>query len=173
MMHPFLAFVVLFVFLGSPAQSRDIDNEQSYGDCYVMTTVDDFTDKKSHFMVCSANDDTYIAVASSPVSGLYINLSSGRPFHLSDFIPVMIRVDKGRLIRRSARWLTSGSAAIRDPRLAQQLLHDLASGRKVAIQVGDERGHIRLNGSRRAIEDFRRRAGLNHQQTLTLPESRR
>ena len=142
------------------------------GNCYVTTAADDFTDEKRHFVSCSpsSNPETFISIITSPVRGLYILLNSGVSFHLDDFIPVMIRVDKGRLIRRSARWLfKQHMAAILDPALAQQLLYDLARGQKVAIMVGTERGSIRLNGSHAAIAEFRQRAGLNHQQTLTLP----
>ena len=36
-------------------------------------------------------------------------------------------------------------------------------------QVGKDRGSIPLNGSLQAVDDFRQRAGLQPQQTLTIP----
>ena len=101
---------------------------------------------------------------------LYVILDKGVQFHLDDRVSVMIRVDQGELIRRSAQWNSKNATAyIQDNDLARRLLHELARGQKAVIQVGDEGGNVRLNGSRRAIDDFRQRAGLQPQQTLEIP----
>ena len=124
-------------------------------------------------MVCREStfaDESLIGILTK--SGrLYIVIGKGLQFHLDDAVPVMIRIDKGGIIRRTARWNSQAptQAYIDDDTLARQLPYDLARGQRAIIRVGDEGGNIRLNGSHQAIQDFRRRAGQLHQQTLTLP----
>ena len=98
-------------------------------------------------------------------------------FHLDPTIPVAIRIDKGPLRELEAHWIVEGSkAALVDrPSLALTLLEELAQGQRVVIRVGKETGNIRLNGSAKAIQDFKRRAGLIYQgrpqqRTLTPQE---
>ena len=159
--------------LADTSRSHEVKNARKYGNCGVLTLVDMFTDEAAHGFSCleeTLTDKTQISVRSERDGLAYISLSKGLQFHVEGFIPVAIRIDKGSLIRRSAYWDSSNSTAyILDGQLARQLLHDLARGNRVAIQVGDERGHIRLNGSQRAIADFRQRAGLQPQQTLEIP----
>ncbi len=152
-----LAILVLLALLGQPAQA-ELENRQLYdGNCLVVTDVDDLTDKKIHLITCGSSE-TALTIGMRPPDHLSIGLRISVPFHLNDFIPVMIRVDKGPLIKRSASWTPKISIAqIFDPALARQLLHDLARGQKVAIKVGTESGIISLTGARRAIEDFRQR----------------
>ena len=87
---------------------------------------------------------------------------------MEERIPVAIRIDKGPLIKRDAGWSCHEGAFIYDAQLARQLLHGLPHGQRVAIQVGNERGNFTPTGSRRAIDDFRRRAGLQPSNMLTL-----
>ena len=154
------------------SQTADFQNAKQYGRCFVTTLVDMFTDAKSHGFGCveeSISDTTQIIVFSKEGT-LIVAASKGIQFHMTgDSVPVVIRVDKGPVIRRSGIWNGQGSTVIRDPSLARQLLHDLARGQRVAIKVGDEGGNIRLDGSRKAIDDFRRRAGLQPSKSLTIP----
>ena len=178
----YLLVVVVFVlaFASSTTQadtsSYDIKNPRHYGNCTVATTVDMFNDEEAHSLVCSAGtltDTTTIVIRiGSDLEGFTILLSKGVQVHMEWNIPIAIRIDKGPLIKRDAGWIPEGAenAYLFDEQLARQLLHDLAHGQRVAIQVGDERGHIQLDGSQRAVADFRQRAGLPAQQTLTPQE---
>lgn len=176
---PLLFFVV---FLSQHAQadtssSHETKDAKRYGNCVVFTLVDMFTDEVFHVFACQEEtftDKTTITIRTLKDFGLSISLSKGLQVHMEERIPVALRVDKGPLIRRDAHWspADSHSAYILDDLLAHQLLHDLARGQRVAIQVGKERGHIRLDGSQRAIADFRQRAGLHSQQTLEIPTQR-
>ena len=105
---------------------------------------------------------------------IIILLTKGLQFHIDARIPVAIRIDKGQLIQRNAHWISDSAkyAYIVDEQLARALLHDLAHGQRVAIQVGKERGHVLLDGSRKALADFRQRVGLHAQQTLTIEQRR-
>ena len=158
------------------SSSHEQQNTKQYGNCVVSTGVDMFTDEEIHVFFCAEEtltDKTQIAIRSDSKS-LVVILSKGVQFHLDTHIQVIIRIDKDGLIRRTAYWDSStANAVISDEPLARQLLHDLARGQRVAIQVGDERGHIRLDGSQRAIADFRQRTGLQPQQTLEIPTESR
>ncbi len=178
-MHIFVPLFAALALAGSPAQadtssSSEVKNAQHYGNCTVSTSVDMFTDKETHSLLCmeeTLTDQTLIHIGSNS-EGLFIILSKGLQIHMEWNIPVAIRFDKGPLIKRDADWIPeNGERAyiLDDEQLTRQFLHDLARGQRVAIQVGDERGHIQLDGSQRAVADFRRRAGLQPQQSLTIP----
>ena len=156
------------------SSSVDAKNTKKYGNCGVLTGVDMFTDEEVHVFGCleeTLTDKTEIIIFSD-AKGLNVALSKGLQFHIEERIPVAIRIDKGNLIKRDAHWNNSASSAfIFDEQLARQLLHDLARGQRAAIQVGDERGNVRLNGSGKAVADFRQRIGLPAQETLT-PQQR-
>ena len=141
-------------------------NSKQYGNCGVATEVDVFTDEKSYVFVCVSGSETIGIFAGKGI--LAVSLEAGFQFHLDSTIPVLIRVDKGELIQRQAGW-KAGSAHIIDRDLVTRLLHDLARGQKVHIKVGSESATIPLTGSRRAIADFRQRAGLDYQRSLTIP----
>ena len=167
--------LVVFALAGSLAQAdtsstSEVKNPKIYGNCVTSTFVDMFTDKEHYYVECfeeTLTDVTAVGIMSEG-SRLRVILSKGVQFHLDTHIRVMIRVDQGGLIRRTARW-DKDRAVIQDNDLARHLLHELARGQKAVIQVGDEGGNVRLNGSRRAIDDFRQRAGLQPQQTLEIP----
>ena len=173
----FLLALLLCPLSGPPARadtssSHEQQNTQQYGNCTVSTHVDMFTDAEIHLLICSEftlTDKTLISIRSDS-EGLAVFLNRGLQVHMEWSIPVAIRIDKGPLIKRDAEWYPEDAerAAIFDQQLARSLLHDITHGQRVAIQVGNERGHVRLDGSRRAVEDFRRRAGLQPQQTLTI-----
>ena len=174
-MKTLLALVAVATLAGSPAwadtsSTHEAKNTQQYGNCAVSTGVDMFTDEEVHVCICleeTLTDTTSIGFRMES-GNLLIALSKGLQFHVEDYISVAVRIDKGPLIKRRAYWNSHNSqAAISDEQLARQLLHDLARGQRVAIQVGAERGHIQLDGSLRAVADFRQRAGLQPQQTLT------
>ena len=152
--------------------TNDFQNDKQYGKCWVTTTVDMFTDAKAHVLGCAEESisDTIRIMIFFNEGTLFVAVSKGLQFHMpGDSVPVIIRVDKGPVIRRSGIWRGQSSTVIRDPSLARQLLHDLARGQRVAIMVGDEGGNIRLDGSRQAVDDFRQRAGLQPGNSLTIP----
>ena len=136
----------------STSETKDL---KTYGNCHTVTYVDLFTDKEDYGVVCREStftDESLIGILTK--SGrLYIVIGKGLQFHLDDAVPVMIRINKDGIIRRTARWNSQSptQAYIDDDTLARQLLHDLARGQRAIIQVGGEGGTIRLNGSRRAI----------------------
>ena len=162
--------LVRLVLLGpliQPAWSAN-ENIQRYGNCHVTTSVDEFTDERRVFLLCG-REKPHLGMVLDEKMGLCIFLASNWQAHVGTEIPIRIRVDKGTLIQRSAHYLpASHSALVCEPSLVHQLLHDLARGQKVAIEIGNERGTIKLTGSQRAVADFRHRAGLP-QQTLEIP----
>ena len=166
--------LALVVFLPHSAQAEtEQQNLKLYGNCAVFTLVDVFTDERTPGVSCSkvALSTSALIFIQSIEGTLSVILKAAPQFHLDSTIPVLIRVDKGQLIQRQARWgMETDSAYIFDPDLATRLLHDLARGQKVHIKVGSESATIPLTGSRRAIDDFRQRAGLDHQRSLTIPQ---
>ena len=175
-MRTLLCFVV-FALAWSLAQAdtsstSEAKDEKHYGNCGTATVVDMFTDEERYLVVCveeTLTDETLIGIMSQG-GRLYVILGKGVQLHFDNQISVMIRADQGELIRRSAQWNSKNTTAyIQDNDLARRLLHELARGQKAVIQVGNEGGNVRLNGSRQAIQDFRQRAGLQYQQTLEVP----
>ena len=154
------------------SSTHEVKDQKTYGTCHTFTPVALVTDEEFYTVGCleeTLTDQTSIGIQYES-SGLYVLLSKGIQFHLGDQVLVMIRIDKGEIIRRSAYWHREGNrAVIQDADLARRLLHDLANGQRAIIKVGDEGGNVQLDGSRRAVEDFRRRAGLQSQQTLEIP----
>ena len=144
--------------------SYEMEAHKRYGNCRVWTQMDMLTDEESHHLECGEEtftDKTEIGISDwGPGSGkMEVRLSKGAMFHLGDQIPVAIRIDKGTVTRRDGHWFSEGmTAIIRDRGLATSLMDELAKGQRVVIQVGQERGNIRLQGSAAAIKDFRERA---------------
>ena len=180
-----LLLAVLLALAGSLAQADtsstgEAKDVKTYGNCHVITRVDLFTDTEGYIFGCletTFTDQTGIGIVRYPDGGLHITLTKGLMFHLDPTIPVAIRIDKGPLRELEAHWIVEGSkAALVDrPSLALTLLEELAQGQRVVIRVGKETGNIRLNGSAKAIQDFKRRAGLIYQgrpqqRTLTPQE---
>ena len=155
------------------SESYEMMNHKHYGTCRTWTQMDMLTDQESHHFECKEEtftDVTEIGLSSWSQGRLEVRVGKGVMFHLDADIPVAIRIDKGEVIRRAGGWFPENSIAlISDYTLALSLLNDLAKGQRVVIQVGTERGNITLRGSAAAIKDFRRRAGLQPQQTLEIP----
>ena len=69
---------------------------------------------------------------------------------------IAYRVDKEKLIE--GEWPFADYKASRaDNDLATALLDDLAKGKRIAVQVGDERGNVILDGAAEAVGDFKSR----------------
>ena len=170
----FFAVVVAPSAWADTSTSTDYRDSQLYGNCFVTTTVDMFTDAEAFGFVCkeeTLSDETLIGVVSA-AGALIVMLGKGVQFHMPGAaVPVAIRIDKGRLIKSSTTITAASHVEIHDSELAHALLSQLAQGQRVAVQVGRETGHVRLKGSERAIADFRQRAGLS-QQTLTIEQRR-
>jgi len=152
---------------------------KKYGNCQTATIVDLFTDEESYKVECTAHPAWFTVISIGLLQKekrLYVFLDETWQSDSVDEVDVMIRIDKGEVIRRVALWNELGhrQATIEDYALALNLLNQLAQGKRAVIRIGDKGGGtIRLNGSRRAIQDFRQRAGLQAQQTLTLPRQSR
>ncbi|MCY4386809.1 MAG: hypothetical protein OXC18_06855 [Desulfurellaceae bacterium] len=175
---PTLLIAVVFTLIASLAQAdtsrtSETKDMKTYGNCITFTERDLFTDEEYYTVTCgeeTLTDATAIGIRSQR-DGLYVILSKGLQFHLEDQVPVIIRVDKGPVIRRSADWDRQNPrrAFIQDDHLARRLLDNLANGQRAILKVGDEGGNIQLDGSQRAVADFRHRASLQPQQTLEIP----
>ena len=140
---------------------------RGYGNCNTVTVVDLLSDLETHVVTCNSVAETTSLSILERDGALAIGLGQDGVLHYAEDIPVIIRVDKGPLLQRKASWNEGGRVRIDDTDLALRLLHTLAHGQRAVIKIGEEGGVIQLTGSQRAIEDFRRRAGLNPQ-TLTL-----
>ncbi len=131
------------------------------------------TDDVSHHFECKEetfSDLSSVALSSWSEKRLEVRISKGIMFHLDNRISVALRVDTGQVIKRFAYWDKEGYAGIiEDHALARRLMEDLAKGQRAVIQVGAERGNIKLRGSNAALKDFRHRVGLQPQQTLEIP----
>lgn len=177
---PTLLLTALFVLVAPLARadtssSHDVKNVKKYGNCMTETYVDLFTDREDHIVVCSEStltDMTAIGVYQTEKGSLRLILSKGVQFRssfLAPEIPVVIRIDKGKVIRRSALEHNRRYVYVSDDALVHQMLHDLARGQRAIIRVDDESGNVKLDGAAKAIRDFRQRAGLQPQQTLDIP----
>ncbi len=165
----FIALLLLFALTFVPSAQADTSSSsdhkdfKSYGSCHVTTQVDMFTDAETHLFVCQEStrtDETSIGIMAG--GGLLgVGLSKGAMLYIDDTIRVAVRIDKGPLHRRTAEWSKTHEAIILDNAFALTLLNELAQGQRIAIQVGDERGNIRLEGSVAAVQDFRQRADLS------------
>lgn len=154
------------MLLAAQASGSDISSSyemlegKKYGNCSVWTQVDMFTDSVSHHVKCkeeTIGDVTGIAL-SDWGSKKEVRLSKGILFHLEAGISVAFRIDKGELVEREAFWNADGQdAVIQDESIYIRLLKELSGGERVAIQVGDERGHLMLEGVQQAMADFTRR----------------
>lgn len=56
-----------------------------------------------------------------------------------------------------------------DPSFARSLLPQFATETRLVVKVGTESGVIDLSGAAQAVQDFRRRVGLQPQQALAIP----
>ena len=175
-MRYFLILIVFAVVVAVSTAQAETKHTKHYGNCVVTTDVDVLTDEELHIFTCQEGtsiDLPSISLISNPVVplGLRLVLSTGIQFHPAATISIALRVDKGPVIRRDALWNSQSArfAILDEPALTRPLLHHLAHGQRLVIEVGDERGIIRLDGSRLAIEDFRQRSGLQVPQTLEIP----
>ncbi len=169
-----LTLLALSLLLGpdlATAQGRYKDLK-FYGKCTTVTYVDLLTDEESHIMSCNKQglfDVSSIAIRYGKFLNslrLTISLTSGDGVYgyLGRIIPVKIRIDQGQLISRNAIWTSRPeppqTATVLDEDLARRLLHNLARGQKAITQIGDDSITFELDGSAHAIQDFKRRAGL-------------
>ena len=177
-MHTLL--VAVLVVLAAQAQAdtsnpSETTRVKTYGNCKTSTHIDLFTDEESYEVLCSEYAGWF------DVNSIGLFQKAGRLYVLldqtflssDDELDVMIRIDKGEIIQRTALTEKLGNdrqATIQDYPLALSLIDQLSHGKRAVVKIGDKGGSIRLNGSRRAIQDFRERAGLT-QQTLT-PQQR-
>lgn len=174
-----LALVLLLAPSLAHAELEE-QNKKRYGNCSVSTHVNVFTDKKSHNVKFSSEAKAppqtvlwgHLSLIESRNGSLAVSLDIlGELIHSkeNETVPVMIRVDKGDLIRVNAVILASDSNEglsrilywIDDDTLTRRLLHDLAHGQKVHIKVGDNYVDFPLDSCRAAVADFRRRTGLD------------
>lgn len=152
-----------FTAKADTSDSYEIENHKRYGNCRVWTQIDMLTDEESYHMECkeeTLTDETKIGIVrwGPAPEPMQVRVGKGVMFHMDDYIRVAIRIDKGTIIRKNAKWFGKGmTAIIREQGLASSLMAELAQGQRVVIQVGEERGNIRLQGSAAAIEDFRER----------------
>lgn len=161
----FGVFLAVFVMFDASAKGSDtsstseMQNVKAYGNCTVSDSVDMFTDKISHLLLCKEStitDKTEVGFYSDASKGLIAVLSKGVQIIIEDKVDIAIRVDKGKL--RKGSWYQSGGQAIsRDAALANSLLAEIARGKRVVIKVGDEGGNILLDGSAAAVADFKKR----------------
>ena len=161
----FGVFLAVFVMLDTSAEASDtsstseMKNVKAYGNCTVSDSVDMFTDKVSHLLLCKEStimDKTEVGFYSDVSKGLIVVLSKGVQMIIEDKVDIAIRVDKGKL--RKGSWYQSGGQAINsDAALANSLLAEVARGKRVVIKVGDEGGNVLLDGSAAAVADFKKR----------------
>ena len=144
------------------SSSADIVNPKIYGNCRVHTEVDMLTDKVSHGLECKEETLTDVTSVVIVLSGqhelLITGLSKGVMLHFDDKIPVAFRIDKGELRRGQWHW-RSPLALTLDEEIGMALLNELPTGRRIAIQVGEESGNVVLDGSAAAVKDFLARTG--------------
>ena len=155
-------FTILCVSLvgADTSDSYDIVQNEVYGNCRVWTAVDMFTDEALQHLECSqesSRDITSVGVTRQQ-GELHIILSKGVMLShaFSETALIAYRVDKEKLIK--GEWPFADYKASRaDNDLATALLDDLAKGKRIAVQVGDERGNVILDGAAEAVGDFKSR----------------
>ena len=151
-------------FATSDSETEEALNVKTYGSCTVSTRVDLFTDKKTYSLVCmeeSAFDMTSIGIHKPEgPSAPQIWLSKGLMLILDETIPIVLRIDRGEVIK--GNWIWNGqsdamAAVYENSVLAENILSQIATGSKVLIMVGDEKGAVDLSDVARAVADFRSR----------------
>ena len=121
------------------------------------------TDEESHHLNCkeeTITDVTEVGISrwGLPEGRLELRVGKGSMLYLNDRIRVAIRIDKGEVVRGEWEWFGDNMVAIlRNRDLIMSLMEELARGKRVVIQVGEERGNVILRGSAAAIKDFRTR----------------
>ena len=170
-------FVCLFVLLSANFSQAvyETKDERTYGNCHVDTQVDLLTDEEGPSLNCNNNEDgrKYRSIfigLNLKTRELTIGLYAGRQFIPSGPVDIALRVYPGPTIRRQTSSHGSGRAFIHDHELASSLLHLLAAGEKVIIQVDLQRGVIPLRGSAPAVRDFQERMATGSS-VLTLPNN--
>lgn len=164
-----LGFIMVMVltanvaFATSDSETIEITDVRTFGLCAVSTKLDILTDETWHILECkeeSAFDETRIGITQiAATKQLEIWVSKGSNLHFGDRMPIIFRIDRNRVVRGD--WLWDGSNMVafsRDTVLANVVLNQLSSGKKIMIQVEDERGVLDLSDANGAVEEFRRRA---------------
>ena len=150
-------------FAQDTSSSSDIEQLETYGNCTVFDEVDMLTDRVTYTLRCvesTFTDKTEIAFFVRDNGALAVGLNKGVQFYLEDRIEVAVRIDRGEL--RSGTWRFDSEtdyAVSNDLGLFNALLSEVANGERIAMQVGEETGNVRLTGSRDAVMDFVERAG--------------
>lgn len=165
-------FVIGFVFLctavfattalADMSRSSDVEDIKTYRNCLVDTSVDMLTDEVMYVLACgemTPTGPTSITIALK--DGTWVTaLTKGAIFHFNDKIPVAFRIDKGELRRGQWNWNAGDMVAYtRDEQIPSTLLNELPAGRRIAIRIGEESGHVVLDGSAAAVKDFLSRIG--------------
>ena len=181
---PLLIFVAIVLGLPCLVQadtSYELHHPARYGNCRVWSQVDMLTDEESHHLECGDATATHPArlgvsfwgnwgevapgcrkgtmvLCKGTVPRIEARLSTGLTFHGRSKVAVALRIDKGPLIRKSGLWDDHArTALIRERGFPTSLMDAMATGNHAILQVGEERGSIRLDGAVAAIADFRGR----------------
>ena len=162
---PLFAVAANAAFATSGSDTEEVVDEKTYGTCTVSTRVDLFTDNKTYSLVCmeeSVFDITSIGIHKPEGSYPFqVSLSKGLMLIFEETIPIVLRIDKGKTIKGNWVWNDQSdpmSAVSENSGLAQDVLSQIATGSKVLIMVGEEKGSIELSDAAKAVADFRSRA---------------
>ena len=157
-----LLIVGVFFLLAWPAQAERV-NWKFYDRCQVWQYVDDLTDETQYDLECSdRRPDSSVTFRYVPQHGtLVVMLGRGRMIHREKQIPIAIRIDKGIVRREIWSWSQEHQAAYTtNQSLVRRLMNELSPAKRMVIEIGENRGSIRLDGSAAAIRDFRQRINI-------------
>ena len=160
------AIAMLLVF-GMVAHVESV-NHKEYGNCTVLTSVDEFTDDEmDHILLCFSGgllgllmEGPGLALRWYEEGGTTVSFRTGDLVFLENLssVSVVFRIDKGVVREGKWHWNSDGMSAVtHDQMIFDLLLKELPSGKRIVFKIGDEKGIVALDGSARAIRDFRSR----------------
>ena len=161
-----VATLSMLLMFGTLTHSGDLVNEKEYGNCMVWTSIDELTDAVSHELFCYDLGGLLELLNPKVVTlrwkeeGTTVAFKTGDLMFLEDFssIPVVFRIDKGIVREGKWHWSSDGMSAVTwDQTVFDILLKELPGGKRIVFKVGEEKGIVTLNGSARAVRDFRSR----------------
>lgn len=152
--------LVIVALAGSAAvQAGEIVNENTYGNCRVLTDIDALTDKVTHKLACGTGAIAITLVWSDKAASVHFTAKA--IFHPEPLVDVAWWIDPRRfpMVRMKNAFCSSDMnvAEIPDRRIFDDFLDKLPAGTAIHIEVGIKFAIISLDGSAAAVQDFRAR----------------
>lgn len=157
----FLAFAQAIITEGN----AEIQNSKLFDDCMVGTNSDDFTDERSHQLICSRDRKSNSGIVLSCKSDNKYSVVLRTEILFCDDLKVKLkmRFDKEGVIEREGI-CHKGMALIKDTDLHLLMLKKIPSANIFVYQFGNNKGSLTFRGGANAVDEYRNRCrslGIN------------